>query len=663
MILQIVALNNAQNIQCSYKPPNKDEVMYKVSNPNPNQHKRSLKANNIRIKIHYDSTVSNLPEEKSNIVKAVFPLAVDYWQKTLMVRNSVPVLRLSPTCRAKEIVTKNGVRCCLFGCLKRSRCGEVYIPKDHLQRCKQTLLFSNNHCIPSGPNQGKGLSNTDFVLYVSSGQTDRCRDGNTFAYAAHCQLEDSMDRPIAGYINLCPDLLGSGTPSHVISVFLPTIKHEFLHALGFSVSLYAFYRDQDGRPLSPRLANGDPVYDNKMNLYKWSDKIIRPVIRNDWQVASGNISRVFNMMITPNVLREARSHFNCSTLKGVELENQGNYGTAMTHWEKRILENEAMTGTHTQDTVFSRITLALMEDTGWYLVNYSMAEDLAWGKNLGCDFIEKSCFSWIQHRLLSQSDPSPYCVRIKSHPLITECSADRKSMAVCNLVIYDNPLSLEYQNFINIPGLEHNGDSNALAHYGGSVLLADYCPFIQEFIFKVDKQSKAFECQHDENMPPKKENFALEYYGQDSTCVFHSRRWLKSDCNKIISWYHYGSGCYKIFCNSTALYIQVLNYTFECIYQGQNISFTIYSDGYNHRGGLICPPCFATTLCNNNYQYCLTTTPDDAQFKLNRVKHNLPHHSVVTCRSEPTPIYLLSQKNEIIVIFIITRMFYQFWGS
>lgn len=54
-----------------------------------------------------------------------------------------------------------------------------------------------------------------------------------------------------------------------------------------------------------------------------------------------------------------------------------------------------MTGTHTQSPVFSRITLALMEDSGWYKANYSMASSLSWGKGLGCSFAMKSCKDWI----------------------------------------------------------------------------------------------------------------------------------------------------------------------------------------------------------------------------------------------------------------------------
>ena len=89
------------------------------------------------------------------------------------------------------------------------------------------------------------------------------------------------------------------------------------------------------------------------------------------------------MLVTPKVKEEARQHFNCNTLEGAELENQGGKGTALAHLEKRLFENEGMTGIFTHNSVFSRLTLAVMEDTGWYKVNYQMAEPLQWGKNLG----------------------------------------------------------------------------------------------------------------------------------------------------------------------------------------------------------------------------------------------------------------------------------------
>ena len=78
--------------------------------------------------------------------------------------------------------------------------------------------------------------------------------------------------------------------------------------------------------------------------------------------------------VYPRVVEEVRRHFNCSDLEGAELEGQGGDGTALTHWEKRIFQNEAMTGTvHTENPVYSRLTFALLEDSGWYLPNYDLA--------------------------------------------------------------------------------------------------------------------------------------------------------------------------------------------------------------------------------------------------------------------------------------------------
>lgn len=63
-----------------------------------------------------------------------------------------------------------------------------------------------------------------------------------------------------------------------------------------------------------------------------------------------------------------------------------------------VQQNEAMTGSHTQNRVFSRITLALMEDSGWYSADYRLAEKLDWGRGLGCDFVLKSCKFWMDRQ-------------------------------------------------------------------------------------------------------------------------------------------------------------------------------------------------------------------------------------------------------------------------
>lgn len=41
--------------------------------------------------------------------------------------------------------------------------------------------------------------------------------------------------------------------------------------------------------------------------------------------------------------------------------------------------------------VISKISLALFEDSGWYGVDYSYADELFWGKNQGCAFTDSTC--------------------------------------------------------------------------------------------------------------------------------------------------------------------------------------------------------------------------------------------------------------------------------
>ena len=55
----------------------------------------------------------------------------------------------------------------------------------------------------------QGVANVDFILYVSAVATPQCDDmvggeAETVAYAAHCQQEADLDRPVAGHTNICP---------------------------------------------------------------------------------------------------------------------------------------------------------------------------------------------------------------------------------------------------------------------------------------------------------------------------------------------------------------------------------------------------------------------------------------------------------------------------
>lgn len=53
---------------------------------------------------------------------------------------------------------------------------------------------------------GEGVIGSDFVLYVSAIQTDRCEKGATVAYASHCQQESQFDRLVRSFLSLVTKL-------------------------------------------------------------------------------------------------------------------------------------------------------------------------------------------------------------------------------------------------------------------------------------------------------------------------------------------------------------------------------------------------------------------------------------------------------------------------
>ena len=57
----------------------------------------------------------------------------------------------------------------------------------------------------------------------------------------------------------------------------------------------------------------------------------------------------------------------------------------------------------------------------------------------------------------------------------TYCTEDGGSVGSCNLVLYEEAIPELYQNFESLPGVERR----ELARAGSSVILADYCPYVQ----------------------------------------------------------------------------------------------------------------------------------------------------------------------------------------
>lgn len=346
-------------------------------------------------------------------------------------------------------------------------------------------------------------------------------------------------------------------------------------------------------------------------------------MRDRWDVsdaAGSSVRHHVEVIATPRVLREARAHFNCSSLAGAEIENQGALGQKQTHWEKRLFENEAMTGVFTHNPVFSRITLALMEDTGWYRANYDMAESLEWGRNAGCLFVQNSCKAWMDAKAKKNETISPYCARLapNSHTR-TACTAGHDGVGSCNLVKYASLLPVEYRYFDALSGVDEPG------HYGGATALADYCPFVHELDWKRNgKTVRGSNCKHVTNSLAFERNYALEEYGASSACFLHGRRWSRESCTRTVTSVDWGSGCYAYACTRGSVVMSILGRSYPCLFSGQRLEVKLLDDrSWLHAGSLICPPC---------RELCGDACPSDETIRLyNSTLHVRSSQQVLVC--------------------------------
>uniref|UniRef100_A0A7N5JR89 Leishmanolysin-like peptidase n=1 Tax=Ailuropoda melanoleuca TaxID=9646 RepID=A0A7N5JR89_AILME len=204
---------------------------------------------------------------------------------------------------------------------------------------------------PDGP----GVQDTDFLLYVWVAHTSKCP--SVIAYAACCQL-DSEDRPLAGTIVYCAQHLTSRSLSH--SDIVMVTLHELLHALGFSGQLFKKWRDC---PSGPSVGENCSTRQQVTRRDKWGQLLLT----------------------TPTVSHSLAKHLGVpGASPGVPLEE----GPLSSHWEARLLQGSIMTATFdgARRTRLDPITLAALEDSGWYRVNHSAAEELLWGHGSGLEF-------------------------------------------------------------------------------------------------------------------------------------------------------------------------------------------------------------------------------------------------------------------------------------
>lgn len=145
--------------------------------------------------------------------------------------------------------------------------------------------------------------------------------------------------------------------------WLDTTLHELAHALVFDTSLYGLYIKPDGTT--------------------WGAAATEKVTLRDIETT---------LLKTTHVTEWAKKFYDCPSITGMQMENQGSTGSVGSHWERTVTYDELMTASRIGPTkTFSSLTMAIFRDSGWYVVDDSQMATLSWGYKRGCDFFNLAC--------------------------------------------------------------------------------------------------------------------------------------------------------------------------------------------------------------------------------------------------------------------------------
>ncbi|CAG9461752.1 unnamed protein product [Pedinophyceae sp. YPF-701] len=341
--------------------------------------------------------------------------------------------------------------------------------------------------------------------------------GSVIAAAAPCGHSDpTTGRPLDAVVNFCPDAIQISEIA--FGYMLDTLVHEVLHALGFSEALYSSWLKD---PLTNTRYKHDPT--------AATDQTKNEVISQD---ANGRW-----WLITPRAVEATRRQFGCATAIGAPLEENGLAGTRRAHLEDYVFFNELMSGSArlASAQTLSMVTLAIMEDTGWYTTGWrSPLVYNPFGARTGCSLLDRPCTD-----LSDSTIAALFCAKQftkKAVCPITAKSADACPDSEKNNVVETEAMQCQFDRL-------GAGFCNAMALAPGCSVVAPnptmQCRFVDN-AFKVDWQGNTV-------VKPEVLNFG-EYYGNNSRCINHDVASGEAIARQGEAMFPVGAGCYAVQC-------------------------------------------------------------------------------------------------------------------
>jgi len=176
-----------------------------------------------------------------------------------------------------------------------------------------------------------------------------------------CHFDQHM-RPIVGTLALCLNDDSDAIFNDLI-FYLGQI-------VGWSPSLFSHYRNPDtGIPWGTST--------KEVTCHDKSTQLVElPNILKSANDGSGF------QLISPTVVQVARNQFDCQTMTGVPFA--GDVGCFGNWFDERLFYHEGL---------FTPLTLALLEDSGWYKIDYQRAVPALFGRGAGCGFVKGGCIA------------------------------------------------------------------------------------------------------------------------------------------------------------------------------------------------------------------------------------------------------------------------------
>eukprot|EP00986_Skeletonema_menzelii_P003296 scaffold985_cov145-Skeletonema_menzelii.AAC.11 len=446
----------------------------------------------------------------------ILPAVSDIWANALSIVRATSNISPSSSSKAGD----------------EKKCGEADVPRQHLL---------------------SGVPNSDIVIYVTPNGPQCYRDGGDtpsglLSYSSVCSFDQNM-RPIFANLVVCFNSIetSDGELSVTESLRLTaSLTKEVGKVLGMSPSLYQYFRNvETGQPYGATMQEVTCVDGSKQTLS------MPKVLEASFDSADDNnllTQTPYYEIVTPTVRQVVRNHFDCQTLRGARLDRKGKASSCFGEsFDPRYHFDEDFTpagGSADMAHSLSPLTMALLEDSGWYRANFDLATTPLFGRGAGCGFVKDECTS-------NSEDVPEY-----SHGFFCKES---------NLG-YHQPLGCDYTH-------NHKADCGAAPGIDGN------CPMRKENLVSCVDQSNA-------------PSLAGEMYSENSRC-------FETNINAV---------CLESYCNSVdnKLDIVIGGKVHQCDYEGQLVDVDMGYYVRCPRLAVVCPHLVCPANCSGKgvCDYC-----------------------------------------------------------